>query len=52
MPEEVVWNSQISAPHRKRLQLTTYQNDNPETTSREQQVYPVLDLVNLDVVTG
>jgi len=30
----------------------TYQDDNPKTTGWEQQVYPALDLVDLDVVTG
>lgn len=36
----------------KRIRLMTYQDDDPETTSREQQVHPILNLVDLDVVTG
>ena len=44
--------SEISTPYRIRPQPATYQDDDPKTTSREQQVDPVLNLVNLDVVTG
>jgi hypothetical protein len=51
MPEEVVWDFQIRA-RRKSLQRLTHEDDDPEPTGWEKQVYPVFYLVDLDIVAG
>ena len=52
MPDEVVCRTASASYTLEQIDDSTYQDNDTEATGREQQVDPVLDLVDRDVVAG